>query len=124
MYKRLKRLSTVFIIIILGLASRQIHWVPLYFGDVLYGAMMFFIVWSLCIDLSLKKIALASLTMTYLIEFSQLYQAEWIKNLRSTTMGRLVLGQGFLWSDILAYAGGIIVSLALIKFITRSKQEY
>lgn len=85
---------------------------------------MFFIVWSLCIDLSLKKIALASLTMTYLIEISQLYQAEWIKNIRSTTMGRLVLGQGFLWSDLLAYAGGIILSFALIKFITRSIKEY
>lgn len=52
-------------------------------------------------------VALISLLICYCIEFLQLYQAEWIIELRKTLFGRYVLGQGFLWSDILAYTFGI-----------------
>jgi hypothetical protein len=62
-------------------------------------------------------IALISLLICYGIEFLQLYQAEWIIELRKTLFGRYVLGQGFLWSDILAYTFGITVSLAAEKII-------
>jgi len=62
-------------------------------------------------------ITIISLLICYGIEFLQLYQAEWIVELRKTLFGRYVLGQGFLWSDILAYTFGITVSLAVEKII-------
>ena len=43
------------------------------------------------------------------IEFSQLLSYEWLMQLRSTRMGALVLGQGFLWSDIVAYTAGVLL---------------
>ena len=54
-------------------------------------------------------IASTSLLLCYSIEFSQLYQAEWIIAVRKTLFGRYVLGHGFLWSDILGYGVGILV---------------
>lgn len=59
------------------------------------------------------SIFLLSLLICYAIEFLQLYQAEWIIELRKTLFGRYVLGQGFLWSDILAYTFGTFTAFSL-----------
>ena len=40
-------------------------------------------------------------------ECSQLYHAPWIDLIRSTTLGHLVLGSGFIWGDFVAYAIGV-----------------
>ena len=41
------------------------------------------------------------------IELSQLYHAPWIDSIRHTTLGGLILGFGFLWSDLACYAVGV-----------------
>ena len=46
----------------------------------------------------------------FAVECSQLYQADWIRRLREHTVGALVLGHGFLWADIVAYAAGTSVA--------------
>jgi hypothetical protein len=63
------------------------------------------------------SIALLSLLICYSIEFLQLYQGEWMIELRKTIFGRYVLGQGFLWEDILAYTFGIITVFVFEKII-------
>ena len=40
------------------------------------------------------------------VELSQLYHAPWIDSIRQTTLGGLILGFGFLWSDLACYAVG------------------
>jgi glycopeptide antibiotics resistance protein len=62
--------------------------------------MVFFIIRLLLIKAKKKKIALLALLLCYAIECFQLYQAEWIIEIRKTVLGRYVLGQGFLWSDL------------------------
>ena len=72
------------------------------------------------------KIALIGIAFCYPIEFSQLYQANWINEIRRTTIGGLVLGYGFLWSDLLAYFIGISVGAAieiLWKVIQKGKKR-
>jgi hypothetical protein len=64
-------------------------------------------------------IVLLSLLICYSIEFLQLYQGEWMIELRETLLGRYVLGQGFLWSDILAYTFGIITAFIIEKLILK-----
>jgi hypothetical protein len=68
-------------------------------------------------------IAVCSLLICYGIEFLQLYQAEWIILLRKTLFGRYVLGQGFLWSDILAYSFGISITFIVEKFILKNNHH-
>ena len=55
-----------------------------------------------------RKIALSALLFSVAIEFSQIYQADWINALRKTTLGALVLGSGFAWLDMLYYLFGIL----------------
>lgn len=66
-------------------------------------------------------IAFLSLLICYGIEFLQLYQGGWMVELRKTLLGRYVLGQGFLWSDILAYAFGISAAFVADKTIAGRK---
>ena len=47
------------------------------------------------------------------IELSQLYHAPWIDSIRQTTLGGLILGFGFLWSDLACYAAGVGIGVIL-----------
>jgi len=98
-------------IIILGLLSRKVDFIPLFIGDILYAVMIYFIVRFSLIKSNPKKIAIGSILICYIIEFLQLYQANWIVEVRNTTIGGLIFGQGFLWGDLLAYTFGILFVL-------------
>jgi hypothetical protein len=102
-------------VILLGLISRQISFVPLFIGDILWAIMIFFIIRFIFIDTDIRVIGLISLMLCYMVEISQLYQAEWINNIRKTLPGKLILGQGFLWSDIFSYTVGIIIGTCFEK---------
>lgn len=103
--------------IVLGLLSRKIKIIPLFIGDMLYAIMMYFIIRFLFLKASAKNIALVSLLTCYVIEIQQLYQADWIVNLRATTIGHLILGQGFLWSDMISYTLGIGIIFTIESFL-------
>ena len=47
------------------------------------------------------------------IEISQLYHAPWIDSIRQTTVGGLILGFGFLWSDLVCYALGVAIGVTI-----------
>ena len=110
---RLPYIVSFIVVIALGLLSRKLSFIPLWVGDVLWALMVYFMVRALWIQASLKQVMLASLLFCFAIEFSQLYQAEWINNLRRTIPGRLILGQGFLWGDLLAYVAGVGLGYSL-----------
>ena len=98
--------------IVLGLASRRYAaglpaWVGLYAGDALWALLL---VWLLSLvrpAWPLSRIALVTGSFAVAIEFSQLCQWPWLVMLRQTWWGHLVLGQGFLVSDLWCYALGI-----------------
>src|SRR5687768_1137887 len=105
-FKRLLHMKTraryfliICLIIILGLLSRKAGFIPVFAGDILYAMMIYFIMRFLFLKSKRFATAAASLLICYIIEFLQLYKAEWIARIRTTTFGHLVLGQGFLWSD-------------------------
>ena len=43
------------------------------------------------------------------VEISQLYHAPWIDSIRRTTLSGLLLGFGFIWSDLACYAVGVAI---------------
>jgi glycopeptide antibiotics resistance protein len=106
--KNLLYLGIAIILIPIGMASRTYgnQFVKLYFGDVLWAMMIYFGLKVLFPNQS-KKVAYLALAFCFLIEFSQLYHAPWIDNIRSNRLGGLVLGFGFLWSDLVCYLLGI-----------------
>jgi hypothetical protein len=103
----------------MGLFSRQIPYIPLFLGDVLYAVMMYLIARFIFTKLDYLQAGGLALVLTFTIEFSQLCQYDWLIAIRSTLIGRLVLGQGFLYSDLLAYTGGIILVMSLSKIFSK-----
>ena len=53
------------------------------------------------------------MALAILVETSQLYHATWIDSIRQTTLGGLVLGFGFLWTDLACYAVGIAIAAVI-----------
>ncbi|MDA1533052.1 DUF2809 domain-containing protein [Bacillus tropicus] len=125
--KRNRLLYAMFtiLVIILGLSSRKFAFaLPAllndYLGDALWALMIFIGFGFLFPKIEMKKLAFISLMFCYGIEVSQLYHAEWIDSIRATTLGRLVLGYGFLWSDLVAYTIGVGVGM-FCEFMLRNK---
>ena len=65
------------------------------------------------------QIVIISLLICYAIEFLQIYQGEWMIELRKTLFGRYVLGQGFLWTDMTAYTFGITIAFFVERIILK-----
>ncbi|MBX9807849.1 MAG: DUF2809 domain-containing protein [Flavobacteriaceae bacterium] len=112
---RISYFTLIVITIALGILSRKIVTVPTFFGDTLYAVMIYFGIRMVFINLNLKKTALLALVFCFSIEFLQLYRAEWILEMRRTSLGHYALGQGFLWSDLVYYTLGVIIAF-LIDF--------
>ena len=67
--------------------------------------------------------AMAALITSFAIEFSQMLTPDWLVKIRSTFLGHMLLGQGFLWSDLLAYTIGIAVIYGLTALIRKGVSE-
>ena len=53
------------------------------------------------------------------MELSQLYHAPWIDSLRANRLGGLILGYGFLWSDVACYVTGVSLGVLIEILISR-----
>ena len=109
----------------LGLATRKYKGdLPLvigeYGGDTLWAFLMYWLLAFVFPSADRWKVVVASLIFSFCVEVSQLYHAEWIDYIRSTVLGKLVLGQGFLWSDFGCYTVGIVAALLLDRLMSRA----
>src|SRR5690349_3362090 len=105
---RLLYLLFLLLIIILGLCSRKFSkslpsFLAAYSGDTLYALMVFCWIGLIKPAWPSLRIGLVALGFSYFIEITQLYHAPWIDSLRNNRIGGLILGYGFLWSDIVCY---------------------
>jgi hypothetical protein len=111
-------IAIVVIVVILGLASRRYRdvlppFVAAYSGDTLWANM---VLWLFAIVMPRARtmaVAAAALAFAYAIEISQLYHASWIDSIRATTIGGLVLGSDFVWSDLVCYTVGVVAGAVL-----------
>lgn len=89
-------------------------WLQQYGGDTIWAGMFLFFLRIFFPRTSLLKLATINFCLGALDEFSQLYQGEWANSVRSTVIGRLLFGAGFLSSDLLCYAVGTLIAMLLI----------
>lgn len=108
--------------IALGLASRRFPgaqpvFVATYAGDALWAATVFWLLAFLRPRAETATLAAASLLASALVELSQLYRDSWLDALRATGAVALVLGQGFLWTDLLCYAAGVALAAVADRWL-------
>lgn len=119
---RIKYLVVTMFIMIIGLLSRKYmnifpKAIAPFVGDMLWAMMVYFGLRFLIPKLKLTKTLILAIIFSFSIEISQLYQADWINNIRSTTLGGLVLGHGFLFEDLISYSLGIVIGCILDYFL-------
>ncbi|NYE06999.1 glycopeptide antibiotics resistance protein [Bacillus niacini] len=118
----------VIITILLGLASRKYsHLLFSYLaenaGDVLWAMMVYFGFRFLFLKKSMVAAVFFSFVFSFGIEFSQLYQEDWINQIRGTILGALILGKGFLTVDLIRYTIGIVIASTLDRIMIIKKQK-
>ena len=108
--------------VILGIGSRRsAHALPgfiaAYAGDTLWALAAFLGFGLILPRTSTRTVALLAMAFSVLIELSQLYHAPWLDSIRHTTLGGLILGFGFLWSDLACYAAGVGLGVILERVV-------
>jgi hypothetical protein len=83
--------------------------------DALWALMLFWVFSLLFFRSSTTRVFLMTLIFTFLIEFSQLYKGEWLIQARQTFLGAMLLGHGFLWTDLICYTVGVCVGWGMEK---------
>ena len=119
--KRGTYVLVILLTIATGLLSRKVDSIPAATGDALWAVMIYFMIRFLWLQRSIKFAGLLSILICFTVELSQLYQAPWINAIRATLPGRLVLGQGFLWSDLPAYVLGVAFGMLIDRYLIIKK---
>ena len=115
---RLNYFITILLVLILGILSRKITGIPLFIGDILYAVLIYFGFRFLIMDSKKSTSLLLSLLFCFGIEILQLVQIDWLIAIRKTTLGHYILGEGFLWFDLLCYVIGTLLAFLIErKFI-------
>lgn len=116
MKRRAIYLVLTLVVVALGLGSRRFggslpSFVAAYSGDTLWALAVLLGVSVLAPGAPLWVRAALTILFAFAVECSQLYHAPWIDEIRGTTLGALVLGFGFLWSDLACYAAGVSIGV-------------
>lgn len=64
---------------------------------------------------------LVALSFSFIIEITQLYQANWVNELRRNKIVALIFGSGFLWIDLVRYTAGALLGLGIDKFLIKGR---
>ncbi len=119
--------------VLLGLASRRYteggtsegfsirEFIHNYAGDALWAAMVYFGFRMIFIHWQKKRVAVMALVFSFVIEFSQMFQQEWLNTIRRTTLGGLILGFGFLWSDLWMYIIGVFTAFCIDFYLLKNR---
>ncbi|WP_043160923.1 DUF2809 domain-containing protein [Bradyrhizobium sp. Ai1a-2] len=106
--------------IIAGLALRRFGFgmglpafVVKYGGSLLWGTMVFFLVAIAAAGWSRRTVALIALAVAVGVELFRLVHTPWLDAFRLATAGALLLGRIFSLWNIVAYAAGILLGVAL-----------
>jgi hypothetical protein len=105
-------LALIVVIVLLGLGSRRYGphlpvLVAAYAGDTLWALAAFLGIGLVLPRASTWWVAALALAVSLLVEVSQLYKSPWLDTIRHTTLGGLILGFDFAWSDLSCYAVGV-----------------
>ena len=104
-------LCTLFLaLFIRSLWSSLPYAINFWIGDFLWSFMLYWGCRFLFLNSKRIQMTVFLIVFCWFIECSQMFHTIWLDAFRNTTFGGLLLGHGFLWSDIFSYTGGAIVA--------------
>lgn len=119
---RLRVLAGLGLVIGLGLASRKYDGLfpralGKYPGDALWTVAAY-LGWKLVVPtMAPRKLGLAALGLSFLVECLQLYHAPWLDGIRGNRFGHLLLGSTFNPMDLVAYTVGATTVFVIDRFL-------
>ncbi|MBE0646342.1 MAG: DUF2809 domain-containing protein [Bacteroidales bacterium] len=84
-----------------------------YAGDTMWAFALYFVIALFSLKRTFGFRFLLTLILSFIDEFSQLYHAPWVDGIRNTTVGALLLGNTFVWSDLLCYLAGAVMAVVV-----------
>jgi len=90
-----------------------------YGGDTIWAGDFLLLLRAIFPKANLLNLAILNYLFGVADEVSQLWHTPWLDAIRHTTIGRLMLGLGFLWSDLVCYAVGTIIAFCLTILIDK-----
>lgn len=111
-------LILIFLAACLGILSRKYgtilpEFIASFTGDTMWAFALYFVIALFSLKRSFSFKFFWTCLLSALDELSQLYHAPWIDELRNTIVGALVLGNTFVWTDLLCYLAGAVLAVIL-----------
>lgn len=115
-------LLTVLAVTPLGFATKLYsgpgeHWMHLYAGDILYPVFWYFLFLTFFPRFNPYLLAGLNLAFDCLCECTQLLHTPHLESIRSTFIGRTIIGNGFDSHDFYYYIIGNILALVLYRLL-------
>ncbi|NEP38848.1 MAG: DUF2809 domain-containing protein [Okeania sp. SIO2H7] len=112
----------LFLLVPLGLAAKFYQgpledWVNNSFSSIFYEAFWIFLVISIRPQLPPGLVAFWVFIVTSILEFLQLWKPPFLQAIRSTFLGRMLLGTTFVWSDFFYYVLGCILTWLALRYL-------
>ena len=119
-YKNIILICLVFTVI-LGLATKFYEgqfseWLNNSFSSILYEAFWILLVIFLKPQFSVGLVSFWVFIMTSFLEFLQLWKPPFLQIIRATLIGRLLLGNTFVWWDFLYYLLGCSLTWIFLRY--------
>jgi hypothetical protein len=98
------------------------YWVKFYLSGSVYEiifCLFFYFFWPK--RKNILPIVVGVFIATCILEFLQLWQADFLERFRSTLIGAALIGTDFVWLQFPLYVLGIILSILLLLIIEKAK---
>jgi hypothetical protein len=117
------------LVCLLGIGSRRYAdllpvFITAYAGDTLWALAAFLGIGLILPRASTRTIACLAMAFSVAVEISQLFHSTWIDSIRQTTLGGMILGFGFLWSDLACYAVGVGLGVMIDIGLSALKERH
>ncbi len=127
--KPLIQVTLIALVCVLGISSRRYaralpEFIAAYAGDTLWALAAVLGFGLVLPRASTRTVALLAMSLSVAVEISQLYHTPWIDSVRRTTLGGLILGFGFLWSDLVCYSAGVGMGILIDVGIRGVKEKH
>ncbi|CCD87170.1 conserved membrane protein of unknown function [Bradyrhizobium sp. ORS 285] len=94
-----------------------------YGGSILWATMVYMLLAALLPLISWRRIGGLALAVAVIVEASRLIHTPWLDSFRLTLTGALLLGRIFSMWNIVAYAIGIVIGMAIDRSALRAPSK-